>query len=303
MRYPNPLMLLRIAQGDAFGVATEYIKFPRDQHVYDRALRFESYGKHPTHKLAPGQYTDDTQMSIAVAEVLLRDNPEIPTPERRDELRKRFTTSFFDCFKRDPREGYSRGFQTLLEEVQSADELLTRLKPDSDKNGAAMRSVPLGVLADPVHVKFVTNIQAKITHDTLGGVTSAMMVALMSHFALYVDEPLSRLPTWLAPHLGNPPSSYLTPWSGDPVTGPDVGMNTARAVLTLLMEEKSLLGIAKKTIEWGGDTDSVLAIAWGIASARMHDELPPFFDGGLENGTYGRTFLNDLGKKLMETYS
>jgi hypothetical protein len=73
-------------------------------------------------------------------------------------------------------------------------------------------------------------------------------------------------------------------------------------VLTLVSEEKTLLDIAKKTIEWGGDTDSVLSIAWGIASTRMHEELPAFFEGGLENGPYGRTFLRDLGTKLMRRF-
>jgi ADP-ribosylglycohydrolase len=64
------------------------------------------------------------------------------------------------------------------------------------------------------------------------------------------------------------------------------------------------MGILQKTIEWGGDTDSVCAIAWGIASARYQDEqLPEFLERDLELGRkYGAAFLKDLGKQLMETY-
>ena len=69
MKYPNPLMLLRIAQGDAYGMAVEYIR-PEHEPLREQALNFESYGKHPTHKILAGQYTDDTQMSIGVAEVI-----------------------------------------------------------------------------------------------------------------------------------------------------------------------------------------------------------------------------------------
>lgn len=293
MKHPNPLLLVRIAQGDAYGMSCEYIKLPRDQHVYDRALRFEGYGKHPTHRLKKGQYTDDTQMSVAVTEVLLKDNTA-----RLSEFE--FADSFLHCFKRDQREGYSRGFQAFLEKVSTPQEFLATIKSDSDKNGAAMRSVPIGVLQEPKDVVETATVQAKITHNTPGGIDASVAVALMSHFALYVDEPLSRLPEWLAEYQA---PSRLPKWPQAPVQGPGVGINTARAVLTLLVEETTLLGIVKRAIEWGGDTDSVLAIAWGIASARMHEELPPFFDGGLENGTYGRDFLLALGKQLMETYA
>jgi len=297
MKHPNPLMLVRIAQGDAYGLATEYIKFPRDQAIYDKALKFESYGQHPTHSLKPGCYSDDTQMSIGVTEVLLEEEGYFV-------LTSRFAEAFVRCFKRDPRDGYARGFQAFLETVKDGSDFIARIDPKSDKNGAAMRSVPLGVLADPIHVRYMANLQAKLTHDTLQGVESSILVALMSHFALHTDEPLSRLPEWLEKQLPAIVPRFIAPWEGGPVKVPEVGINTARAVMTLLATETSLIGIAKRTIEWGGDTDSVLAVAWGIASARFQNEqLPMFFDGGLENGPYGYKFLKELGTKLMGKYA
>lgn len=306
MKHPNPLMLLRIAQGDAFGMATEYIKFPRDQRVYDQALKFERYVKHPTHKLDAGQYTDDTQMSVAVSEVLLDygdpfQRLDLGTiPVLGAEMRVLFAESFVRCFKRDVRDGYSRGFQAFLESITDGAEFLRTIKADSDKNGAAMRSVPIGVLPNPLACIMVAETQAKLTHDTPGGIESSVLVALMSHFALWYDEPFRDMDEFLATFEFE---VEFPPWDGRPVTGPGVGINTARAVKTLLETERTLLGIAKKTIEWGGDTDSVLAIAWGIASARMDDELPAFFEGGLEDGSYGRAFLRGLGARLMQKFA
>ena len=291
MKNPNPNMLVRIAQGDAFGLAVEYAKFPRDQELKEKVLRFDRYYKHPTHSLEPGVYSDDTQMSIAVAEVLLQD----PTAQRSS---YEFADSFLRCFKRDPRDGYARGFQAFLEEVSDTQSFLNAIKNDSDKNGAAMRSVPIGVLSNPEDVVKVATIQAKVTHDTIGGIMSSVLVALMSHYTLHTNKPLSDLPDWLKSVChAHPPL-----WEGGPVVGPGVGMNTARAVMTLLIKETSLIDIARRVIEWGGDTDSVLAITWGIASARMKESLPPFFDGGLENGTYGHKFLTKLGRNLMDQY-
>jgi ADP-ribosylglycohydrolase len=60
-------MLLELAVGDAYGAAFEYAPLE-----LIRAHNSASYySKHPRHSLAPGCYTDDTQMSIAVAEAIL----------------------------------------------------------------------------------------------------------------------------------------------------------------------------------------------------------------------------------------
>ena len=293
MRHPNLLMLVRIAQGDAYGMACEFIKLPRDQQLLDRALRFERYLKHPTHRLRAGQYTDDTQMSIAVAEVLLEVESQSDA-----ELRQLFADAFVRAFKRDPREGYARGFQAFLEVTRDGTEFLANINPTSDKNGAAMRSVPIGVLPKVDDVIRIATLQAKLTHDTEGGVTSSVLVALMSHFAHHTDKPFSALPLWLSQHYPFGPQD----WSGGPVTGPGVGMNTVHAVYTLLRRNGTLLNIARTALEWGGDTDSVLAIAWGIASARMPPPEPSFLWTGLEDGPFGRRFLAELGSRLMDKY-
>jgi ADP-ribosyl-[dinitrogen reductase] hydrolase len=283
-------MLLRIAEGDAYGLACEYIKLPKDIDVLDHALAFEGYGHHPVHALDEGQYSDDAQMSIAVAETLLAS--EDPSPLM-------FADAFVRDYQRDRRAGYAKGFQEFLECVNSGDEFMAQIKPESDRNGAAMRSVPIGVLPEPRQVIKVATLQARLTHNTPGGITSSVAVALMSHFALYEEADLSELPDWLARVY---PAATMGPWSCMPVEGGELGMKTATAVLAAVSQQKSLLDVAKVIITWGGDTDTVLAIAWGIASARMREPLPAFFDRDLERGAYGRDFLEALGRRLMAKY-
>lgn len=296
MKYPNPFMLLRIAQADAYCVATEYIKFPRDAELQAQALRFERYLKHPTHTLRPGQYSDDTQMSIAVAETLIDKGAHATSDDYLD--------AFYRCFKRDPRTGYSQGFQHLLQTSTSAVDLKSRIVPTSNKNGAAMRSVPIGVLPNVTVVRAVAAMQARLTHDSEHGVLASQAVAMMSHYALWTNEEMSMLPTFLADH--DPRLAvFKRSWAG-PVKGPDVGIKTAHAVCTLatLSEQMPLLDTLQTVIDWGGDTDSVAAIAWGIASTRRrHDTLPEFFERDLEpGGQYGASFLYDLGERLMTTF-
>jgi len=309
MRHRNDNMLLRIAQGDAYGMAREYVKtadFP--EHVAE-CLKLERYLAHPSyHKLAPGTYTDDTQMSIAVAEALLYHK----TGDWDDDLSaENFMDRFFVTFKRDERDGYSRKFQAILEEAKDPVHFRQLVTPTSTANGAAMRSVPLGVIKNPKEVVRIAGLQASTTHATYGGINSSVCTALMSHYALYNRRGFSSMRGWglqYCPAFEH----FREPWVG-PVQeaskdgkGLGVGLNTAWAVHTLLVEETSLMGILKRTIEWGGDTDSVAAIAWGIASARYQDEiLPDFLERDLEQGTsgkYGPTYLKDLGKCLMDAY-
>lgn len=306
MKHPNPDMLLRIAQADAYCVATEYIKFPRDRALQEEALYFKRYLKHPTHSLRPGQYSDDTQMSIAVAEVLSNEYENAHSSYS-------YLKAFYNCFKRDPRTGYSLGFQCLLEAATSPEDLKARIVPISDKNGAAMRSVPLGVFRMPEMVMEVAALQARITHDTPHGVLVSQAVALMSHYALWTAEPMSMLPRYLA-SFDIRFAPFSRPWAGR-VQGSDVGIKTAHAVCTLatLCEQISMLDILRTVIDWGGDTDSVAAIAWGIASTRaksdalsyngVQESVPDFFERDLEpGGMYGAAFLRDLGARLMKAH-
>lgn len=301
MQYTNPNMLLRIAQGDAFAAAVEYVNRDKHQDLFSAVDRFDSYQQHPTHlKLKPGMYTDDAQMSIGVAEVLCEfiSSKRIPTASD-------FRAKFFECFKRDERDGYSRGFQAILESSSTLIEFEQKIVPASNKNGAAMRSVPLGVIQDKEVLELMATIQASVTHRTHGGFDSSCAVALMSHFALYESAPLSEVNVWLNDHGRFFP--FEQPWTGAVKAQNDrfnlgVGMVTAHAVNTLLATETSLKGIMRRLIKWGGDTDSVAAIAWGIASARYQDEeLPEFLERDLEpgGGGYGVQFLKELGAKLM----
>ena len=117
MRWRNNNVLLRIAQGDAFAAAVEYVKRKEHPELYEAVRRFDSYQQHPTHKkLRPGMYTDDTQMSIAVAELLITGEGGTNHPA----LSELFATYFYEAFRRDPRDGYSRGFQKILEGATSA---------------------------------------------------------------------------------------------------------------------------------------------------------------------------------------
>lgn len=303
MKNPNPNMLLRIAQADACAAAVEYIKphgRKKDKLAYDRAMEFECYVRHPRHGMRAGQYTDDTQMSIGCSEVLLEPNY----------MRSDFAHAWVRCFKRDERNGYARGFQKFLEGIKDGDEFLAKIVPVSEKNGAAMRSVPFGVYAKwEDALRHATN-QAELTHDTPVGKYGAQAVALMSHFAMHTDQPWEDMPLFVKNRL---PSDIQGLWPYPDGVDPKRHWNgavtstskTIHAIATLLLTKTSLKDMLLQAMQWGGDTDSVAAPCWGIASARYSGKtLPDWMYWGLEpGGQYGPVFLEELGQKLMKQYA
>lgn len=305
MRRPTPELLLRIAQADAYAMACEYTHRDRSDPEFQELLDLKRYMTHPTyHKLPAGTYTDDTQMSIAVAECLIENCVPDQDPGGSYLSGPDFAYHFFKAFDRDRRDGYSRGFQIILEASTTYRDMLSRIVPSSARNGACMRAVPIGVLSDVKDVLHVAEVQARVTHDTWGGIRSAQAVALMAHYALREPGELSDLPGYVVHHL--PDMHFLmTPWQG-PVDGEDTGIKTAHAACTLAATKSSLHDIMRQVIDWGGDTDSVAAVAWGVACPRMRDEkLPDFLETNLEIGTsgkYGAAFLRDLGSRLMEEF-
>lgn len=300
MKHPNPLFLLFLCIGDAFGMAFEYVKDENHRELID----YGEFLQNPKHlKGRPGTYTDDGQMSIAVSEVLTCN----PNPSKEDFIKK-----FLEVFLRDPREGYSAGFQSLLTKL-TRDEEGRRLKnitdrevkrfqkevlPTSTKNGGAMRAVPIGVLKTPERVLEVAKLQASVTHDTAPGILAAQAVALMAHFAFYTDEPFDRLQEYGGDHLKGF-ELFDTPWSG-PVMGGH-GPDTAHAVCHLLRTYETLDEVLKEACKLGGDTDTVAAISVGIASIRMKNSLPGTLQW-LHESDYGNHFLEKTGKSLIEAY-
>ena len=297
--------------GDAYAAPTEYLKFPGDEAVRDEALKFERYLNHPRHELGLGRYTDDTEMSVANALVLIENEPPY-TP-------KMFADAWVREFARGgKRKGYSSKFQAFLERVKTGEEFLANIQPNSNKNGAAMRAVPFGVLRTVAEVLEVATMQAKITHDTPEGLFSARAVALMSHCAFYVECTCLRsfLPAYCLDNLPKEDIErfgyvFSEKWSGGPVrtTKRDsVAIATVHAVLEAVTGYPyySLRPILAKIIEWGGDTDSVAAIALGIAGIRNQTDtfLPDFIFYDLEQGNSetGANYLLDVGQRLIEKF-
>jgi ADP-ribosyl-[dinitrogen reductase] hydrolase len=112
-------MLLELAVGDAYGVNFEYA--PETARYND----LSGYVRHPRHRIIPGTYTDDTQMSLAIAEVIVSGADWTPP---------NLANAFVAAFRRDPREGYASGLYDFLRHVRDGAQFLAEIQAESDKS-------------------------------------------------------------------------------------------------------------------------------------------------------------------------
>lgn len=274
-------MMLELAIGDAYGAGFEYASTNMAHNDLSR------YVRHPRHAIPLGAYTDDTQMSIALAEVITTQQPW--TPEV-------LASAFVTVFKRDPREGYAGSFYAFLQHVQDGSQFLREIRPTSDKSGAAMRSGPVGVFASIAEVMQKSTLQAKVTHNTPAGIAASNAAALMTHYFLYRLGTKAELGQFVDRHV--PGYSWAVPWRR-PVKSK--GWMSVRAAITALARNDTLSSLLKDCVSFTGDVDTVATIALAAAACSMEyvKDLPTHLVATLENGSYGRDYLIALDQRLL----
>ena len=313
-------MLMGIAIGDAFGAGYEFLEGGRE--TVKTKFDFTKYDLHPkdgsestklTEKgfLPAGHYTDDTQMSIAISELLLSD---------KEFNHLNLADSFVHCFKRDPKRAYAQRFREFLEDINSGQEFIEKIKPFSTRNGAAMRAVPLGIVKDLDKVIEYAKISAELTHNTPQGIASSVCVAMTSHFFFhnpsyssvfdYIEIPCREIDEESANHFRkiesmveeDPYLLFGDKWASRGV--PCNGMRTAAAALYIINNfSENPKEALRQAVLLGGDTDSTSAISLGVIAINNGiKNLPGFLFNDLTNHNYGRGYILNLGKNLSSKF-
>lgn len=306
MQNPDPTFLVHMAMADAYAMAVEFVDRTVHEGTVAACQRMEGYVSHPTFLAhVPGRYTDDTEMTVANVRVLLAsDGPW---------TRAQFARAYAEEYRRGGgRAGYSRGFKAVLDQLRNPDDLLAALRPNSVGNGAAMRSVPFGALPLLSCLDVATE-QARVTHDTPAGLFSARAIALLAHFAFHRNDSLIWALEFCQDSLPPEDQEFVRllsrNWQPRPVQAYEdspLAVETVQAVFHILAHGTSLRRLLLCTITVGGDTDTVAALCWGIASCRFPREvLPAFFSCDLEGGNpqTNAAALTDLGRQFMEKYT
>ncbi len=307
--------MLEIAIGDSYGRpfefnTPEFIAEHNDVLGYKHRIGEEKNGV--------GIYTDDTQMSIGVAEQMGSDLPGTQV---------RFAAHFVTAYKRDPRKGYSKRITKALEESKPNlpfEFILKAKQAGMSSNGSVMRSVPLGMMSDPKEIMHRSIVQTSTSHGHIDAVNSAVVVALTAHFFYHLyprledyiqSDKLIMYKEWMSNQVGSAIfddvyNSYTFKRKNDKLQCDS--KTTASLSIKLAWGVKisggnlktSAKQILKRAVDIGGDVDSSASIAMGLYSLRPDCvlDLPDALYDNLENGPFGRDFLVDMDMQMQKKF-
>lgn len=299
-------MLVGLAIGDALGH-----QFEKKSRAY--CLSVQKPYQYP---LGTGIYTDDAQMSLAVAELM---TSSLPFTE------ETLASHFVYAYRRDRRAGYSSQTKGMMERSWCGTDLINSLSKEEKKqrrsDGSAMRAVPLGLFSDLYDVEHFGKVNSVITHAHPVAVSASIGIALASHYAYYSlgdGRDIIRYVLQYLPPLHPGLDSYLaaidhlddvdyTTILGKYIdTGaPYRDAEPVLGVVLFILKHfaSSIPAVIDQCIRFGGDVDTTMSMAVGIAmmNAPVHS-MPSTLIDNLENGRYGRDHLLRVGRALTAKY-
>ena len=303
--------LLGTAVGDALGMPIEGFSFEVLRSLGVRVNQMIDG------RLKAGSYTDDTEMTICIAESIA-DNGSLDL----DDIATRFILQW------DPRRGYGFGTVTVLEWMRSGipwrDASKRLFSGGSYGNGAAMRTsaVALHYFSDESALREASRSVATITHYHPLGIQGAEIMAVSASMALRSsaekaidpDEFLSSLienttEEEFMEKLRHTQELLQRRSSEEEVVellgnGATAHGSVPASIYCFLANLDSFEDAVVQAINLGGDTDTIGAMT-GALSGAYHGKtgIPGRWLESLENGPKGRDYIERLGVRLWQLKS
>jgi len=263
-------VLLGTAVGDALGVPFEK-KLSNYQPLVD--WNGKTYLGSEYHKLLPGQYSDDTQLSLEVSQSLIKNHGFNP-----DDLAAGYMDWFFS--------GRARGFGTTtklaMQNLQSGKHWSESGIAGSMGNGTAMRSAPFGVYFrnDLYSLVNICKIDSAITHASYDAEAGSIAIALAAAYAVNNDLdnllakiwnqlPESKVKSTIFSLDSLINSDTITPAQALRVLGTKADVReTVPAALYCFLKFDNYHDAVIAAIKAGGDTDTTAAIVGALFGAK-----------------------------------
>jgi ADP-ribosyl-[dinitrogen reductase] hydrolase len=263
--------LLGTAVGDALGVP-----FETKLCNYERLVEWDgnTYLGSTHHKLEPGQYSDDTQMSLMVAESLIAKHGFDP-----DDLALRY----MDWIVSGRARGYGKTTLMAVQNLQAGKHWSQSGIAGSYGNGTAMRAAPFGVYFrnDLYSLTNICKIDSAITHASEEAEAGSIAIGLAAAYAVNDDMDNLLEKIWKALPDSKVKSSiysldslinsnHITPQQALRVLGTKADVReTVPSALYCFLKFNNYHDAVVAAIKAGGDTDTTAAIVGGLFGAKL----------------------------------
>ena len=264
-------VLLGTCVGDALGVPFE-TKLANYQPLVDWDGKTFLGSEH--HNLKPGQYSDDGQMSIMVAESLIENHGFNP-----DDLSVRYV----DWMVSGRARGWGKTTLMAITNLINGKHWSESGIPGSYGNGTAMRAAPFGVYFrnDLQSLINICKIDSAITHASEEAEAGSIAIALAAAYAINKDTdnllnklwqalPDSKVKSMVYSLDSLIDSPYIKPDQALRVIGTKGDVRqTVPAALYCFLKFDNYQDAVVAAIRAGGDTDTTAAIVGALFGAKL----------------------------------
>lgn len=264
-------VLVGTAIGDALGVPFEGMLVNNKELI---AWDGKGFNGSAYHQLQPGQYSDDTQMSVMVANSLVTNRGFNP-----DDLAARYV----DWINSGIARGYGKTTLMAVQNLMSGKHWSESGIAGSYGNGTAMRAAPFGIYYrnDLQSLVAICKIDSAITHASEDAEAGSIAIALATAYAVNNDtenllERISeKLPdskvkglVYSLDSLVN--SDKISPQQALRVLGTKANVReTVPAALYCFLRFNNYHDAVYAAIKAGGDTDTTAAIVGALFGAKF----------------------------------
>ncbi|WP_438448044.1 ADP-ribosylglycohydrolase family protein [Gorillibacterium sp. sgz5001074] len=254
--------LFGVAVGDALGGTTEFLSEREIRASHGYLTEITGGG---VWRLEPGEVTDDTMMTLCVAEGLL-DNPSEPM--------EAIGLRFLEWYRSRPKD-VGNIIRHVLEQYEGswfeAAFLADQDLGQSGGNGSLMRCLPAALLyPSGEEVERVSRLQSKMTHYDERCNEACILYNRMA-FRLLQGEELKAV---VREEIAG--TAYEDVLHAGPRCEPSgFVVHTFRWVLDHLLQAESFEEVVQRAANLGGDSDTIGAIAGGLAGVYYgYDGIP-----------------------------
>lgn len=292
-------ILYGLALGDALGAPTEFITLDEIRNRYgERGIQ-----EPPT----PALYTDDTQMTLALAEALI-DSAGEPVETFMVSVGREFVR-----WLHSPENNRAPGNASMQGVRRFADGVAWREAGGIDAKGcgSAMRVAPIGYLyqANLDRLREVAEASSQITHRHSAAIVSSVAAAYLIKLALdqvSPDEYLGRLYA-LTEGISNDYDQalhrvgHVQGWGDEVAAMHHIGQGwvaeeaVALALYCVLRYPDSYVDVVRRGANSDGDSDSIASIAGGVVAARLGLQSIP---AGWIERCEKRDYIADVAERL-----
>ena len=243
-------------------------------------------GYNPFSHEATGRYGPVTQMTMAIASLMIENQPF-----------SEYATALLKTYQQDPRQGYNSALENNLTHASTVHEFLDNCASYQTDSSALMRAIPCGLHNKIEDVIFTAKAQAKTTNNKPQNIESSVFIAVLSHALYHLKMPPQKAIQQALKHGTKEPKERAKQNNGSSIDALSIIAEIIKS-----LNHQSLSANISNAVLKGGECAIVASVAVGLASLSPYysQDIPQILLENLEEDPFGGDYLTYIGEESIK---